>query len=231
MATHPTSPLSPFAPDVWIATRPGHRFLGLELGTRMTVVRLGESLLVHSPIALDPVLKSAIDALGTVEHVVAPNLYHHVYAAEHQRAWPDAIVHAPATLAKKCPDLRVGRDLDAAAPGWGDGLSAHAIEGTMLEETVLVHAPSRTLISADLIENFVRMEHVPTRLYLKAAGIWQKPGFSTFLRPTFRDRRRARRSIDALLERDWDRIVLAHGEPIETGAKDALRESYRWLRG
>ena len=36
----------------------------------------------------------------------------------------------------------------------------------------------------------------------------------------YRDRRAARRSFDALLERDFDRVIVSHGEPIESGGRE-----------
>jgi len=64
--------LRQLANDLWVTQR-RQRFLGLELGTRMTVVRLaGDELLVHSPVALDPHTRAELDRLGRVAYVVAP---------------------------------------------------------------------------------------------------------------------------------------------------------------
>lgn len=224
--------LEPIAEGLWAARAPAHTFMGLRIGARMTVVRLGGgALLVHSPIALTPALRRAIEALGAVRHVFAPNLYHHVYAGEHQRAWPDAKLHAPRGLERKRKDLRIDAVHGEGAPpaDWEGVLEPIAIEGSELRETVLVHAPTRTLVSCDLIEQFSSMDHAPTRLYLKAMGIWQKPGLPPILRAVYRDRRAARRSIDALLERDFERVVLAHGDLVDAGGRDVIRRVYAWL--
>src|SRR3546814_2721760 len=59
--------------------------------TRMTVVRLaGGRLWVHSPIAPDTVLFEAIDALGDVAWLVAPNSLHYWYVTDWQRRYPVA---------------------------------------------------------------------------------------------------------------------------------------------
>ena len=61
------------AEDLWVAEQP-LRFGLLQLGTRMTVVRLSDSsLLLHSPIALTESLRVEIEELGSVRYVVAPN--------------------------------------------------------------------------------------------------------------------------------------------------------------
>ncbi|MCP4006893.1 MAG: DUF4336 domain-containing protein, partial [bacterium] len=76
--------------DLWIAD--SHlRFIGLEVGARMTVVRLpGPKLLLHSPIAATPDLVREVKALGPVAYIVAPNRLHHLFISEWQRACPDA---------------------------------------------------------------------------------------------------------------------------------------------
>jgi len=198
----------------------------------MTVLRLGDgSLLLHSPITLDDSLRSQIDALGPVAHIVAPNLFHHLYAGDAAKAFPEAKVHGAAGLRKKRPDLRLDAVLgEQAEPAWRDDLEVLPIEGTLLEETLFWHRPSGTLLSADLIENFQSADDWWTHFYLKIGGIYGKIGLSRMLRLAFRDRKKARRSIDQVLDWDFDRIVLAHGEPIGSNGVEALREAYTWLR-
>jgi hypothetical protein len=220
------------ADGLWVEAAP-QSFFGLHLGTRMTVVRLQDgSLLVHSPVALSADLKAEVDAIGPVRHIVAPSQGHHLYAGEWQSAYPNALLHAAKGLAKRRKDLSVDYELMGEAHAdWRHDLDTTLIEGAMLNETVFLHRPSRSLIVADALENFDTSSHWPTRTYLKVAGIHGKPGVSRSLRPFFRDKKRARRSIDEILTWDFDRIVLAHGDVIESGANDALREAYRWLKG
>lgn len=228
--TTPTTLLAPWSRDVWTIAAP-QTMLGLHLGTRMTVVRLpGGGLLLHSPVPLSSSLRREIDALGEVTHLVAPNLYHHLHVGPWVEAYPNALLHAPRALAKKRADLRVHAELGAAPhPDWQGALVPLAIDGSMLAETVFVHPTSRTLISADLAENFATSDHFATRLYLKVGGVHGKVGWNRLLRFIYRDRAAARRSIDALLEHEFDRMVLAHGSPIEHAAKDAVRSTFAFL--
>jgi len=170
--------------------------------------------------------------VGPVGHIVAPNLFHHLYTADAAAAFPEAKLHGPAGLRKKRPDLRfdatLGEQLEAT---WRDDLETLEIRGTMLEETAFWHKPSGTLVSADLVENFKTADDWWTRLYLQIGGIHGKVGLSRMLRLAYRDRKKARRDIDQLLGWDFDKIVLAHGEPIDTNGVEALRETYTWLRG
>jgi hypothetical protein len=199
----------------------------------MTVVKLGEGqLLVHSPVAMTPDLKAEVDGLGPVRHIVAPNVYHHLYAGDWKTAYPEALLHGARGLAKRRKDLVIDRELGGEAPpDWREHLDTALLEGTMLNETVFLHRPSRSLIVADLIENFETSPHWPTRAYLKLGGIHGKPGLSRPLRLVFHDRKRARRALDRILSWDFDRIVLAHGHVLESGGNETLREAYSWLKG
>jgi hypothetical protein len=225
------SMLNALAEGVWVAWAP-QSFYGLQLGARMTVVRLGDgTLFLHSPIAIDEALKAEIDALGDVGHIVAPNLFHHLHAGSAAEHYPRAKLHIAPGLAKKRPDLAAGAVLSATAdPSWRGEIESMPIEGTILHETAFVHHPTGTLICSDLIENFETSDTWLTRAYLKIGGIYGKPGLSRALRIAFRDKKAARRSIDAILARPFDRISLAHGDPIVSGGNEAVRASYAWLR-
>jgi hypothetical protein len=216
---------------LWVAAAPLSYF-GLRLGTRMTVVRLaGGDLWVHSPVALSPPLRAAVDALGRVAHLVAPNLYHHMFIAPWKEAYPDAVVHGPKALARKRKDLAFGATLEEvrAAP-WAGELAPVHIDGCMLDETLFVHRPTRTLVSSDLTENFATSPHWMTRTYLKMSGTHGRIGWPKPLRLLYRDHKATRRSLDSLLEHDFDRVVIAHGDVVASGGKDAIRETFEFLR-
>ena len=49
----------------------------------MTVIRLKDGrILVHSPVPIEPDLRSAVENLGQVAALIAPNLFHHQFIAE-----------------------------------------------------------------------------------------------------------------------------------------------------
>lgn len=222
--------LTSITENIWACAHP-LSFFGLHLGTRMTVVRLDDgSLLVHSPIPTSPGLKRALDDLGPVAHIVAPNLYHHLYAGDLAAAYPDAKLHAPEGLSKKRKDLEIHATLgpkpDAA---WNGQLEQLPMTGSMLGETVFYHPKTSTMISCDVVENFLGHDHWLTRGYLKIGGIYGKPGLSRLLRPTVRDKKAARRAVDAMLDWDPKRIVLSHGEVIESDGRAVLEQTYTWL--
>lgn len=224
--------LTPIAKDLWVAHEPDFRTLGLRLGTRMTAVRLANGeVWVHSPLRLDDELRSELDALGPVRHIVCPNLYHHLFAKPLAEAYPEARVYGPAKLRKKRTDLTIHQELESLGDDGFDGeLVPVPIEGCLLGETAFVHVPSRSIVSADLTENFQTSPHWPTRVYLRLSGIHGRIGLSPIIRLLFRDKKATRRSIDRLLSFDAERAVIAHGDAIIEGdVRRALEDTYRFL--
>ncbi len=217
--------------NLWVQAAP-FSLIGFHVGTRMTIVRLkDDSLLLHSPIPITSELAETIETLGAVHHVVCPNMYHHLYAGDAMKYWPDAILHGPERLRRKRPDLPLSRALQEREPDsdWAGVLTPLTIGGCLLEETVLIHEPSATVISSDLLENFTTSLHPPTKMYLHIGGVNGKVGWSRLLRWMYWNRKRARRDMARLLEQDFDRIVLAHGDVIEKDGNDLLREGMHWL--
>ncbi|WP_206002657.1 DUF4336 domain-containing protein [Paraburkholderia polaris] len=222
--------LQPFAQNIWTALAP-HSFVGLHIGTRLTVIRLSSGkLLLHSPIPLSIEVRSAIDALGPVAHIVCPNLFHHMYAAETAAAYPRAMLHGPAALQRKRKDLRFDAVLtDQPHPDWRGDLELLTIEGCILGETVFYHPATRTLIACDLVENFHQSPHWLTRNYLRLGGILGRVSWHPLLRMAYRDRKRARACIDTLLAWPFERVVLAHGDLLTDDAHALVREGMAWL--
>lgn len=231
-ATNPRATLTPFADGVWLEIGPAC-ILGMRLTTTMTVFRLADdSLLVHSPLACTAERRAAVAALGPVRHLYAPSTYHDVHAGAWQAAFPGARLHAPPGLVRERRDLRIDRVIGRERePAFADVLEEVGIEGFRLEETVLVHRPARTVVVADLVHNVGRPDQRWAKIYTRAMGFHDRVAMSRMIRWLgFSDRAAARRSIDALLSREFDRVVVGHGKPVTTGAREAIAEAFTWLR-
>jgi hypothetical protein len=227
--THPT--LRALDRDLWVADRP-QRFYGLEVGTRMTVIRLrGGRLLLHSPVALDAGLRAELDDLGRVSFVVAPNRVHHLYAGEALRAYPEARLWVGPGLARKRPDLAFAPVLDdTPPPEWQDEVDQVFFRGRPYEnEVVFFHRASRTLVLCDLAFNFGPRTAAFTRLLMTAIRSYGRFGPSRLDPLLIRDRAAARASLERILGWDFDRVIVAHGDVLETGGHEALARGYAWL--
>jgi hypothetical protein len=216
---------------VWVTTGPV-RIAGMPLTTTMTVLRLRDgSLLLHSPVAMTEELSAAVTVLGRVEHLYAPNLFHHRWVGDWASAFPSARLHAPAGLAKKRPDLRVDRiQGESPEPTFSGSIEELTIAGFRLRESVLIHRATGTLVVADLVHNVGRPAHTWAAVYSRLMGFYDQVALSRALRwSAFADRRAARRSVDELLSRPFDRLVVGHGDPVAAGGREALAQAYGWL--
>ena len=88
----------------------------------------------------------------------------------------------------------------------------------------MLHRPSRTLIVADLIFNWMpthsRWENFMRRRIMKLERF---PGMSRLFRLCIKDREAFLDSMSILMSWDFDRVIVGHGEIIETGGKERLR--------
>lgn len=224
--------LTKLAQDLWTAPRP-LKFLGLEVGTRMTVVRLDDGgLFIHSPVALDEATKRDLDVLGPVRFVVAPNRFHHLFAGDYFTAYPQARIFVAPGLPEKRTDLRFHEVLTGETPsGWAGEIDQVLVAGMpLINEVVFFHRASRTLIVTDLAMNVREQSPLWLKAVTRVAGIYAKLAPPPELRMfTFRDKRASRQSINKILLWDFDRVVMCHGEVWDAGGKAALREGYAWL--
>ena len=223
--------LQSVAKDIWVVSK-DHRFIGVNLGARMTIIRLenGE-LILYSPVTMTDEIKKRVADLGRVAHIVAPNLFHHLYATAWADAYPDATVYGAAGLQKKSPKLRLtARFSNETMAPWSGQVGHHTVKGMpALAETVLFHRSSRTLICADLIFHISEPKGLWTSVYLKMAGVSKRAGVSRLVKIATKDKGAAGESVRTILSWDFDRIIMAHGEILQQDGKAILRDSYRWL--
>jgi hypothetical protein len=195
------------------------------------VIRLPEGgLWLHSPVKLDVAARSAVDALGPVRFLVAPNTMHHLWLGDWAAAYPSAKVLAPAGLRKKRPELRIDVELsDVMDVGQSPAIElllAHGLSG--LEEFAFFHRPSRTLLLTDLAFNIHESPSWLTRTYLKLNGVYGKLGATWVVKSMTKDKAALRAWKERVLGWDFERVVPCHGQVLEAGGKEALREAFAW---
>lgn len=93
--------LEQFREGIWTLFQPLSYF-GMKLGTRSTIVQLPSgALVIISPVTFDEATKAEIDALGVVDYVIAPNLFHHLFFNQACALWPEAQHLVPPGLSEK----------------------------------------------------------------------------------------------------------------------------------
>lgn len=225
------SGLERLADDLWTVSQP-LRFLGAEIGARMTVVRLPDGrLFLHAPIEPTPELRAEVEALGEVAHAVAPNRMHHLWVDRWHDLGADVQIHVAPGLASKRPDLSGYDELgDVPDPGWSGTLDQVFVRGMpFMNEVDFLHRPSRTLLACDLAFNTTPEQPWWTRASLRLLGVRGELSTSLSERLMSRDREATRASLERLFAWDFDRVVVAHRRVVETGGKEALRRAWAWL--
>ncbi len=223
--------LRPLAADLWVLESP-LRFALVEVGTRMTAVRLRSGALwLHSPVALDDELKEQLESRGTPRFAVAPNRFHHLWAGDYPAAYPELELWVAPGLPEKRKDLSGAQVLGDAAPaGWADEIDQVFFAGhPIANEVAFFHRASRTLMLCDLAFNVGSDSPPGTRLAFRLAGAYQRFGPTRLEKVLMRDRAAARAALERILAWDFDRVIVSHGHVLESGGPTALRAGYEWL--
>lgn len=130
-------------------------------------------------------------------------------------------------MAGKRADLCFDGDLGDARPPWADEFAPMLMTGCpWLNEVVFVHRASRTLVVTDLVFNIVEPKGVVHKLVLWCAGPYRRLAQSRLLRLMTKDKSAFGASVVKLLQCDFDRLVMAHGEVVQTDAKRQLRAAW-----
>ena len=217
--------------NLWTVARPFSLVVG-DIGTRMTVIRLGDgNLFVHSPVPLDTGLKEELDRVGTVRFIVGPSKVHHLYLGDYVEAYPEADLWGAPGLAEKRKDLRFHRELsDDCDDSWGREVLAHLFGGfSVANEVVFFHPSTRSLLLTDLAFNVPNDHRNRARLYHWLVGATGRFGPHRLVRLGIRDKTAAKRSLQRILEWDFDRVILTHGEIVQTGGKALMKEGFSYL--
>jgi hypothetical protein len=226
--------LRQFGQEIWTADGPSVSVAGFAFPTRTIVIRLSDgSLFVWSPIALSSELKIAIDCLGPVRHIVAPNTLHHMFVGEWQSAYPAAKSYAVPALRAKRPDLKWDHDLkDAPAKEWSGEVDQIMVDGNSITtEVVFFHRQSRTAIFTDLIQHFEPgwfrgWRSIVAKLDLLTAT---RPTVPRKFRMSFCNRDIARTSVQRIIAWPTLGVLTAHGAPITHDGRDAITHAFEWL--
>ena len=141
-----------------------------------------------------------------------------------------ALVASPG-LAKKRRDLAFDRTLgDVSEPEWAGDLDqvVFPIRGNYLE-VVFLHRSSRTLILTDLCFQIPADRGLVTSVLARAFGYYERFAVSRLLKLMLADRAAARQALERILAWDFDRVIIAHGEIVESGGKSAMERAFAWL--
>lgn len=217
---------------IWSIPYPIHYF-GNRCNSRCTLVRLeDDTLFVHSPSPLTPETRQAVASLGEVSAIVAPGNFHHFHAAEWAENFPRATLWICPHLARKRPALAKYEKIeDDRSYPWCGELSHLSTRGHwFINEVAFFHRPTRSLILTDLIENFTDASAANwvLKFWMKLVfRMWNNPKSAPEYQLGWRNKSLAREMLEKVLQWDFERIILTHGEVITEDARATARRAWR----
>jgi uncharacterized protein DUF4336 len=228
--------LKAFGPGIWIADGSSVSTGGFHYGTRTAVIRLSDgSLFIWSPIKLTEELRVEVDTLGEVCHLVPPNSLHHLFVDDWRAAYPSAKVYAPPRLRRKRSDIDFAADLDNQSPAaWAGEIEQVVVPGCLItDEVVFFHRISATVLFTDLIQQFPKgwfsgWREIVARLDLM---VGEEPAVPRKFRNTFVNRRAARAALARIQAWPAEKVLMAHGTPVERDGRAFIARAFQWLTG
>jgi hypothetical protein len=227
--------LTAFGGDIWISDGPELvAALGFHYPTRMAVIRLDDGgLVIWSLVALTAELKAAVEALGAVHLIIAPNSLHHVFLSEWIEACPGAKVYAAPGLREKRGDIRFDADLDdTPPPAWAGQMDQVVVNGNAItREVVFFHRKSGTVLFTDLIQQLAPGWFSGWRRFVAKWDLMteREPTVPRKFRLAFTSRKTARAAIRRVLDWPARKVVMAHGTPVTENAAAFLARAFSWL--
>lgn len=226
----PSQQLTEVVPNrIWTSTR-AVWFSGVKLQSRSTVVRLSDgNLLLHSPPPPDEAMREALAALGPVRWVIVPNCFHHLGAPAAAACFKDATVVGPATAQRHNKALRIDIDIHDRS------LAASLAEFTFfplrgvpfLDETVVYHHATETLIGADLALCAEPSDHWTWRWAARLMGCYQTLRVPPDVKKHLRDKAVTAQSLQAMLAVPIQRLVVGHASIITDNVAAKLAAAWR----
>lgn len=226
---YPYAPPIEIAPSVWVLNGTWSN----SLARRMTVVRLrsGE-VWVHNPMELAQTEIDWLSSLGFVRCIVAPNKYHTSDLAWFAQRFPQAQISCPNSYFNQSSELKervlFTTDIPYVTPC--RELEFFMVPGVRLEECVVFHPQTRTLIVCDLMMNVKREGSWLRQIFFSmnnmgdcCAPTRALKWFSTS------NKTELLKFVEQLAELNPRRIVVNHGEIYEGEGGNQIRTSFASL--
>ena len=222
---------------IWLCSY-GVKYFAAKLDARMAVIRLRDGrLMLHSPCEITPELAQQIKSLGEVAYIVGPSNFHYLHVPSAQAAFPDAKTWICPGIEQKRPDMQYDFMLDdTPPPDWADELDQVLVRGSRwMWEVAFFHRASQTLSLVDLIENITdatpRVNWVLKLWWKGLFRMWNKALPAPEYRMGWKDKAAAKASLKRILAWDFKRIILAHGDLVETDARQMAETAWASVLG
>lgn len=206
-----------------------------KFGRRMTVVRLTDGrVFVHNAFRLRQKDLKWLKSLGSVVAVLAPNAFHTSDAGWMKNQFPYSDLYVPQAKIKSFKQLgfdckNINKDFP---PEFQDELKCIPSQGTRFEEAVFIHVPSKTLILCDMAFNMGNVYSGFEKWLMSLNRVGNRFGPSKLMKIAFtKNTNQVKATFKEILRHDFDRVIVNHGDVLETNGKIKLKTSVEEIFG
>ena len=218
--------LKNLASDLWtVSTGFFSAEWNVTVPVRMTVIRLKNGrVLIHSPV---PIGRAAFGGrrAGAASGVNRTQSLPSLVRFEWKSAFPAAKIFCVPGLETIRSDIKFDGVLDnVAAAEWRGEVDQMLVEGIpMYGEMVFFHRSSRTLIVSDVVFNYTAAQAASD------PGVVAGFGPDRRIKAAITDPNAARASVEGILRWPFERVILAHGDIVDSGGYERFREGFAFL--
>jgi hypothetical protein len=200
----------------------------MKLPVRSTVICIDEGVLIVSPIEFTELEYQEIEAQGEVIAILAPSVLHHLFLKKTLDRYPKATLWGAPGFPAKLPHIPWNKIFTKDPWPYEKDIGLLLIDGvTRFEEVVLYCRELKTIIVGDLVFNLLHPKSIGVRLITHMTGVYNKLAVSRLVNFFMNDRGVYTRSVQNLLQWDFDQIVMSHGDILKTGGREKFRRALK----
>lgn len=200
----------------------------MKLPVTSVALRTSRGVVLIGPGNKTPAQENEIANLGRVTDVVAPNLLHHLSIHAAQKTFPQATVWGVEGFRTKRADVAWDKILNERTWTYHDEIRVIEIKGVpKINECVFFHLASKTLVVTDLFFHLTKAKGLGAWIILQLFGTYRKFGISKFYLRFAEDKSAFRKSLGEIAALDFVNIVMAHGEPVTSNARELFETALK----
>lgn len=203
----------------------------MKLPVRCTLVKTKTGVVMISPIKFTSDQLRQIVEFGEVTDIVSPSLIHSLFLRKATKRFPNATVWAPPGMREKFPiekfpKIKIDKVLTQDPWPYEDQIQLQLIEGApRMTEVAFFCKELKTIIVSDLAFNLQHPHGLGANLLLRFVGTYKKFAVSRLWKLFIKDKDAFKKSMNGVLQWDFDQVVMAHGEVLTSNGKELLKES------
>ena len=201
---------------------------GLTVAVRSVAIQTRDGVIILSPINFTPQQRAQIVAMGKVVAIIEPSLFHSAFAVRAKNWFPTAELWGSPGAPEKHPQIGWNKTLHQDPWPYAPDLQTIFVRGApKLGESVFYHTATKTLFVTDLVFNMKKTHGLLAPVMFRWLGIYNKFTVGSFMKKMVDDPLLLREALNEILNLDFERVVMAHGEVVTTNAKSMLAGAFR----